>query len=233
MGLPIQAAPTYRCVLPSDGREITFRPFLVKEQKVLILARESEDSKETLEAVKTLISNVTEGEVNANELPMVDMEYLFIKVRSVSVGEHSTINLNCSNGECRGTGEVVINLEEIVVEGEFPNDTVMISDNVGVVLKLIQVKDIDGMADMHQADQLVEIVKRSIVRIFDEENVYEASETSDKDLNDFIENLSFKQLEILGGFFDSVPKLKKEVEFKCNLCESVQTRMLEGLSSFF
>ena len=106
MGLPIQAAPTYRCVLPSDGREITFRPFLVKEQKVLILARESEDSKETLEAVKTLISNVTEGEVNANELPMVDMEYLFIKVRSVSVGEHSTINLNCSNGECRGTGEV-------------------------------------------------------------------------------------------------------------------------------
>jgi hypothetical protein len=233
MGLPIQAAPTYRCVLPSDGREITFRPFLVKEQKVLILARESEDSKETLEAVKTLISNVTEGEVNANELPMVDMEYLFIKVRSVSVGEHSTINLNCSNGECRGTGEVVINLEEIVVEGEFPNDTVMISDNVGVVLKLIQVKDVDGMEEMHQADQMVEIVKRSIVRIFDEENVYEASETSDKDLNDFIENLSFKQLEILGGFFDSVPKLKKEVEFKCNLCESVQTRMLEGLSSFF
>ena len=233
MGLPIQAAPTYRCVLPSDGREITFRPFLVKEQKVLILARESEDSKETLEAVKTLISNVTEGEVNANELPMVDMEYLFIKVRSVSVGEHSTINLNCSNGECRGTGEVVINLEEIVVEGEFPNDTVMINDNVGVVLKLIQVKDVDGMEEMHQADQMVEIVKRSIVRIFDEENVYEASETSDKDLNDFIENLSFKQLEILGGFFDSVPKLKKEVEFKCNLCESVQTRMLEGLQSFF
>ena len=233
MGLPIQAAPTYRCVLPSDGREITFRPFLVKEQKVLILARESEDSKETLEAVKTLISNVTEGEVNANELPMVDMEYLFIKVRSVSVGEHSTINLNCSNGECKGTGEVKINLEEIVVEGEFPNDTIKISDTVGVVLKLIQVKDVDGMEEMHQADQMIEIVKRSIVRIFDEENVYEASETSDKDLNDFVENLSFKQLEILGGFFDSVPKLRKEVEFKCNLCESVQTRMLEGLSSFF
>ncbi|SVC15457.1 uncharacterized protein METZ01_LOCUS268311, partial [marine metagenome] len=103
----------------------------------------------------------------------------------------------------------------------------------GVVLKLIQVKDIGGMDELDQGDQMVELVKRSIIRIFDEENVYEASETSDSDLNDFIENLSFGQLELLGGFFDSVPKLKKEIEFKCNLCESVQTRMLEGLQSFF
>jgi len=233
MSLPIQTAPTYRCVLPSDGREVKFRPFLVKEQKVLILARESEDSKEILEAVKTLISNVTEGDVDANTLPMVDMEYLFIKVRAVSVGETSTIRLNCDQGECKGTGEAVVNLEEIEVEGEFPDDTVMINDTVGVVLKLIQVKDIDGMDTMSQGDQMVEIVKRSIVRIFDEENVYEASETSDKDLNDFVENLSFGQLEVLGNFFDGVPKLKKEVEFKCNLCEAVQTRMLEGLQSFF
>jgi len=233
MGLPIQAAPTYRCNLPSDGREVIFRPFLVKEQKVLILARESDDSKEILESVKTLLGNVTEGKVNVNELPMIDMEYLFIKIRSVSVGEHSTINLNCSTGECKGTGEVVINLEEIEPEGEFPEDTVMINDTVGVVLKIIQVKDIDGLDDLNQADQMVEILKRSVVRIFDEENVYEASETSDNDLNEFVENLSFKQLEVLGEFFDSVPKLKKEVEFKCNLCERVQTRMLEGLSSFF
>ena len=89
------------------------------------------------------------------------------------------------------------------------------------------------MDQLDQGDQMVELVKRSIIRIFDEENVYEASETSDTDLNEFIENLSFGQLELLGGFFDSVPKLKKEVEFKCNLCERVQTRMLEGLSSFF
>jgi hypothetical protein len=101
------------------------------------------------------------------------------------------------------------------------------------VLKLIQVKDIDGIDALEVGDQMVEIVKRSIVRIFDEENVYEGSETSDKDLNDFVESLSFKQLEDLGGFFDSVPKLKKEVEFKCNICETVHTRMLEGLSSFF
>lgn len=233
MALPIQTAPTYRCVLPSDGREIKFRPFLVKEQKVLILARESEDSKEILEAVKTLISNVTEGEVDANELAVVDMEYLFIKVRAVSVGEHSTVTLNCDTGDCKGTGEAVVNLDEVEVEGDLPNDTVMINDKVGVVLKLIQVKDIGGMDELDQGDQMVELVKRSIIRIFDEENVYEASETSDTDLNEFIENLSFGQLEELGGFFDSVPKLKKEIEFKCNLCESVQTRMLEGLQSFF
>ena len=120
-GLPIQSAPTYSCVLPSDGREIKFRPFLVKEQKVLVLARESENAKETLEAVKTLISNVTFGEVNANELPMIDMDYLFIKIRAVSVGETSNIHLNCSNGDCKGSGEVLINLDEVEVVGEVPD----------------------------------------------------------------------------------------------------------------
>ena len=232
-GLPIQSAPTYTCVLPSDGREIKFRPFLVKEQKVLVLARESENAKETLEAVKTLISNVTFGEVNANELPMIDMEYLFIKIRSVSVGETSDILLNCSNGDCKGSGEVTINLDDVKVEGEFPDDTIMITDELGLVLKLMKVKDIGGLDELNEADQVIELLKRSIVRIFDAENVHEASDINSKDLDEFIDNLAFGQLEKLGDYFDKAPKLQKEVEFKCNTCETINTRMLEGLQSFF
>ena len=154
-GLPIQSAPTYTCVLPSDGREIKFRPFLVKEQKVLVLARESENARQTLEAVKILINNVTFGEVDANELPMIDMEYLFIKIRSVSVGETSDILLNCSNGDCKGSGEVTINLDDVKVEGEFPDDTIMITDELGLVLKLMKVKDIGGLDELNEADLVI------------------------------------------------------------------------------
>jgi hypothetical protein len=95
MGLPIQSAPTYTCVLPSNGDEVKFRPFLVKEQKVLILARESEDTKQSLNAVKDLISAVTFNKVNADELAMIDLEYLFLKVRAVSVGETIELTLSC------------------------------------------------------------------------------------------------------------------------------------------
>ena len=232
-GLPIQSAPTYRCVLPSDGREIKFRPFLVKEQKVLVLARESENARETLEAVKTLINNVTFGEVDSNELPMIDMEYLFIKIRAVSVGETSEIHLNCSNGDCKGTGEVVVNLDEVKVVGEVPDDTIMINDDVGIVLKLIRVKDIGGIDELPEAEQVIELLKRSVVRIFDAENVHDISDIASKDLDEFIDNLAFGQLEQLGDFFDKAPKLQKEVEFKCNTCETINTRMLEGLQSFF
>ncbi|SVD92855.1 uncharacterized protein METZ01_LOCUS445709, partial [marine metagenome] len=95
MSLPIQSAPTYTTNLPSDGREVKFRPFLVKEQKILVLAREGEDTRKTLDAVKELIHNVTFEKVVADELPMVDLEWLFIKIRAVSVGEHVTLTLPC------------------------------------------------------------------------------------------------------------------------------------------
>ena len=198
-----------------------------------MLARESENARDTLEAVKTLINNVTFGEVDSNELPMIDMEYLFIKIRAVSVGETSEIHLNCLNGDCKGTGEVVVNLDEIEVVGEIPNDTIMISDDVGIVLKLIRVKDISGIDELPDAEQVIELLKRSIVRIFDKENVHDISDISSKDLDEFIDNLAFGQLELLGDFFDKAPKLQKEVEFKCNTCETINTRMLEGLQSFF
>mgnify|MGYP001199340699 CR=1 FL=1 len=198
-----------------------------------MLARESDNAKDTLEAVKTLINNVTFEKIDANELAMVDMEYLFIKVRAVSVGETSNIHLNCSNGDCKGTGEVVVNLDEVKVVGEIPDPTIMINDDVGVVLQLMRVKDISGIEELPEAEQVIELLKRSIVRIFDAENVHEASDISSKDLDEFIDNLAFGQLDTLGEFFDKAPKLQKEVEFKCNTCETINTRMLEGLQSFF
>ena len=170
MGLPIQSAPTYTCVLPSNGTEVKFRPFLVKEQKVLILARESEDTVQSLRAVKDLIHAVTYEKVNADELAMIDLEYLFLKVRSVSIGETIELSLTCRDQECNGSEKVRINLDEIEASGEQPTtNTVMINDTVGIEVRTPLVKDIK-LTNQNQADADVglDVVKNSITSIFDE-----------------------------------------------------------------
>jgi hypothetical protein len=234
MGLPIQSAPKYSTVLPSDGREVEFRPFLVKEQKALVLAREAKDTNQSLESIKTLIRAVTFDKVEPNDIPMIDLEWLFIKIRSVSVGETVNLKLVCDVEDCNGTGDVTVDLEEIKVVGEMPEEgTVMISDTVGVTLSMIKVKDIKGIDKLKQDEQIFEILKRSIVTVFDEENVYVASDISESDLNEFIDSLTLSQLQLLGQFFDDAPKLSHTVSYKCNLCGEESTKTLEGLQSFF
>ena len=234
MSLPIQSAPTYTTNLPSDGREVKFRPFLVKEQKILVLAREGEDTKRTLDAVKELIHNVTFEKVVADELPMVDLEWLFIKIRAVSVGEHVSLTLPCKEESCNGTGKISLNLDDIGTKGEIPeNTTVMINDGVGVVLRFPMVKDLSGVDDLPVGEQPIELVKRSMVQIFDGETVYNTNEIEQKELNEFIDSLTFKQLETIGGFFDNLPRLSHDIEFFCDVCKVSNTQTLEGLQSFF
>jgi hypothetical protein len=234
MGLPIQSAPKYTTVLPSDGREVEFRPFLVKEQKTLVLAREGKSVKEQISATKDLVRAVTFEKINPDELPMIDLEWLFLKIRSVSVGETVGLKLVCSDTECRGTGDVQIDLDEIEVTGKMPeNNTVMINDEVGVTLQLLKVKNMDGVDKLPQEEQVIEILKRSIVSIFDGENVYNTSEISSSDINEFVDSLTYGQITLLGEWFDQAPKLTKDVSFKCNKCSTEQTRHLEGLQSFF
>ena len=233
MGLPIQSAPTYKTVLPSDGREVKFRPFLVKEQKVLMLAKEGEDQEESLEAVKNMINTVTFGEVDSNELAMLDLEWLFIQIRSKSVGESATVKMKCQENDCSGTGDALINFETVEVNGEIPDNTIMISDDVGVVLRLLKVGDTKGVAEMPENEIIFYLLNKSVDRIFDSESVYERNDITDEDVDEFIENLTMDQLGKLSNFFENAPKLQKEVEFKCEICGTKQSRVLQGLQNFF
>jgi len=233
MGLPIQSAPTYKTVLPSDGREVKFRPFLVKEQKVLMLAKEGEDKTESLEAVKNMINDVTFGEIDANDLAMIDLEWLFIQIRTKSVGESATVKMKCLEDDCSGTGEALINFEEVEVEGEILDNTIMVSDDVGVVLRLLKVEDTKDVQDMPENEVIFYLLNKSIDRIFDAESVYERTDISDADVDEFIENLTFAQLGQLSEYFEKTPKLTKEVSFKCEICGTQQSRVLEGLQNFF
>ena len=231
MGLPIQSTPTYTCVLPSDGRTIKYRPFLVKEQKILTLARESEDQQQIFGAVKDLLEAVTIPSIVCNDLAVIDLEFLFLKVRAISVGETSKVSTACDVADCKGSVELVVNLNEIGVVGEIVKDTIMINDDVGIVLSPPKVKDVGGMEGNEQ--DALELIIRSIKQVFDGEAVYEAADMSNKDMTEFVESLTFPQLELLTVYFDSLPKLSHEVEGKCNLCDSVTKRTLEGINSFF
>ena len=228
MGLPIQSTPTYTCVLPSDGREIKYRPFLVKEQKILTIARESEDQKQIFSAVKDLLEAVTTPPVVCNDLAVIDLEYLFLKVRAVSVGETSKVTTGCDTVDCKGSVELTVNLDEIEAEGINDDGTIMINDDVGVVLTAPKVKHV-VVGD----DDTLGLICKCVVRVFDNENVYESTDMTDKDMLEFIESLTFKQLELITEFFDNLPKLSHEVEGKCNICDSTTKRTLEGINSFF
>lgn len=234
MALPIQSTPTYTTVLPSNGEEVKYRPFLVKEQKVLVMAREGENNKQIMDSVKTLIHAVTFEKVDANKLATIDLEWLFLKIRAVSVGETSKLVLKCNHDGCTGSIPFDLNIDEIEVKGEFPDDNkVMISDTVGVTVRPPSVKDTEGLEDLDPQLQAVEVVKRSMVNIFDQESIYNVDELNQKDIDEFFDNLTFAQLNLLGEWFDRIPKLSHTVNVTCEQCGNTREQTLEGIQSFF
>ena len=232
MALPKQTAPKYTCILPSDGREIEYRPFLVKEQKVLLLAQEQEDDAAMFRAVQDLITNVCE-DVKSETLPVIDMEWLFLKIRSKSVGETANIKLSCTDPKCDGTGEAVVNLDDVEVVGDQPESKIMLTDEIGIELRYPRVSDVNQVQGKDQATQTLEMLKNSIVKIFDEENVYPTADASTNELNEFVEGLTMQQLEKITAYFDSIPSLQLDVESKCTTCDRELKTTAKGINSFF
>lgn len=234
MALPIQSTPTYRTVLPVSGQDIEYRPFLVKEQNILVQAKEGTDAKQTMQSVKKLLQAVTSDKVVIEDLPTTDLEWLFIQVRKVSVGDTSKLLFPCVNRECPNTKDVTLVLDDIQPEGELPEDyTVMITDKVGLTLSVPTVENVEKVADFQEENQTVELIKQSIVNIFDEENVYEGADLTKTERDEFVDSLTFPQLEILGKWFDQLPKLTTTLEWDCDECATKNEQKLEGIQSFF
>ena len=189
MALPIQSAPKYTISLPSDGKEVKFRPFLVKEQKLLMLAQEENDEGKTMEAIKDLIRTVTFQEVEPETLPIIDMEYLFLKIRAKRVGETVNLQVTCQDPKCDGHGEVVINLDDVEVVGDEPENKIMINDEIGIELRYPRIGDIDLInSEEGSMTQTLEMLKRCMVTVFDQEDVYPTSDSSTQELS----NLEYK-----------------------------------------
>ena len=233
MALPKQSAPKYTCILPSDGTEIEYRPFLVKEQKNLLLAQEQDNEKAMFKAVQDLIESVTFGKVKTQAMPVIDMEYLFLKIRTKSVGETANIKVTCTDPNCDGTGEAVVNLDDVEVVGDEPDTKIMISDELGIELRYPRIMDLEKSQGLDPAASTIEMLKNSMVTIFDEEEVYTVADASTNELNEFVESITMTQLEQLTEFFNSIPALEIDVESQCNKCQRDITTKLRGLNSFF
>ena len=227
MALPKLNVPVYETILPSTESVIKFRPFLVKEEKLLLTALEDGAESSMMQAIKKIIQNCVQGNIDVDKLPLFDVEYLFLKLRAKSVGEETTVGIKCT--ECDSSTEVSINMEEIeVTKPEGHNRKIMISDDVGVMMSypVITTSGIMGKDGM-------EITKNCIEMIFTGEETHERGSFSEKELDDFLESMESKQFAKITKFFETKPKLQHIVNFNCISCKKENSVTLEGLDSFF
>ena len=233
MGLPVQKAPEYYCTLPLSNKEIKFRPFLVKEQKNLLLLQDG-DVKETYSILKSLIHSVTYKKVNTDDLPIADLEYLFLQIRSKSVGETTELSIPCEVGDCQGKTPVTINLNDIKIDtSNLPDTKIELSDNLGVIVeypKAALQEDLNGEDDN---DSFIKILKSCVVQIYDEENVYDVFDYAETEKEEFFESLTVAQVEKIATFLNDVPTLSHKIEAVCPVCSNQQDIELKGLENFF
>ena len=194
MALPTIAVPEYTLILPSTGKELKYRPFLVKEEKILLIAMESEEEKDIINAIKNIINNCVFSELNVDNMPMFDLEYIFLQLRGKSKGEKIDLKYECP--KCNKNIPVSINIDDIkVIKNKDNNLKIKFNDNLGVKMKYPSLQlqnDLSSMKEEKSGE--TETIFRSIVKsidyIYDNENTYPAKDHTEKELSDFIESLT-------------------------------------------
>ena len=233
MPLPKIATPTYELVLPSSGRKIKYRPFLVKEEKLLYLAMESQDDKQMIKAVKTIIKNCTNLKQKVEDLATFEIEYIFLRIRATAVGEASEFKITCPDDN-ETQVEVMVPLNE--VEVEIPADhekKMLLDDNVGVVMKYpsLDVFISQNMSDNPNIEDIFELAAGCIESVYDKEEVYD-NFTKEEAL-EFLENLNSEQFAKVQKFFETMPKLTYTLQVTNPKTKVTSDVVLEGLASFF
>ena len=242
MGLPTIAVPQYTLDIPSTGQTVKYRPFLVKEEKILLLALEGEDQKETIIAIKTIIENCVYGDMNVNTMAMFDLEYIFLKLRGKSKGE--IVNLKYECPKCKTELPVALNIDEVNVDKN-PENTldIKLSNDLGVMMKYPTLELQHIMEKVGDDNKQVELIFETIVKcidyIYDKENTYPSKDHTEKEMKDFIESLTDEYFQKIMKFFETLPALRHKVELHCTkkkkdkICNYKEQVTLEGLQSFF
>jgi hypothetical protein len=237
MALPVANTAKYELMLPSQQKTIKFRPFLVKEEKVLLMAMESGESKEMLSAIKEIVKSCTFGEMQAEDYPMFDIEYVFLQIRSKSVGEKTKLKVLCpDDGKTYAETEIDLSKIEVYVDDDHsPNILIDEDRKLGVVMRYPALKDVDS--DTLQGDiniqKTYKMITGCIEQIYEGEKVYLRADTSDKELQEFVDNLSADQMKKLSTFYNTMPRLEHKVKVKNPKTEVESEVTLKGLASFF
>ena len=235
MALPQVSLPTYELEVPSTGKKIKYRPFVVKEEKILLLALESGDDKQIEDAVRTLLKNCIQSRVKLEDLAIFDLEYIFLNIRAVSVGEVVEMLLTCEDD---GETQVKYNLNLTEVEVSKPeghDSKIMLSDTMGVIMKYPSFEEFVKVSIIGKdtSSEVIDIMARCVDQIFDGEDVYDSSTTSKKEFVQFIEGLTNKQFEGVQSFFSEMPQLKHEIKLKNPNTGVDNEFVIQGLTNFF
>jgi hypothetical protein len=236
MALPKLITPTYELEVPSTDEKIKYRPFLVKEEKILMMAMESKKSADIVQAVKDIVSECTFNKINIDTVPMFDVEYIFLNIRAKSVGEVSKLKLLCPD-DGKTYAECEINLSEVEVQvGEDHTNKIELDNGMGMIMKY---PSIDSFKDtgitVINAGNMLDVITNCIMQIYEEEGkkTYDPKDQTKKELTEFIEQLNTAQFKKVQKFFDTMPKLKHEITIKNPKTKKESKVTLTGLNDFF
>jgi len=238
MPLPKIATPTYSLELPSTGKEINYRPFLVKEEKLLVLALESEDNKQITTAIKTVIKScVSTKGIKVENLPTFDIEFLFLNIRGKSVGEELEVNIVCPDDKVTEV-PVSIDLDDIQVQKvDDHTNQIKIDDNIMMEMKYPSldqfIKNNFDFNEGNQMDQSFDLIASCIDKIYTEEEVWSTADCTKKEVKEFLDSMNSSQFKEIEHFFETMPKLSHTIKVKNPKTKVESDVVLEGLASFF
>ena len=236
MALPKLTTPTYELEIPSTDEKINYRPFLVKEEKILLMAMESGKSEDIIQAIKDIVSECTFGKLSLGNLPMFDVEYIFLNIRAKSVGEISKLNLLCPDDK-KTYAKVEIDLNDVKVQvGDDHTNKIELTDSMGMIMTYPTIDSFNktGITTI-TATNMLDIIGSCVLQIYEDkgEKVYEAKDQTQKELTEFIESMNTTQFKQIQKFYDSMPKLKHEVKVKNPKTKKESKVTLVGLNDFF
>ena len=232
MALPKLDTPKYQLTLPSTGQNIEYRPFLVKEQKILMMAQESEDEDMIMRGMSDLVSSCTFNKLDANKLPIFDIEYVFLKIRSKSVGESVDLNLICpDDGVTSVRKKININDIEIQMSKDHTNEIVLAND-IKMYLNYPMISDINISDNENETDKTFKLICRCFKELHYKDEIYHRVDIKNSDINDFMDQLDTDQFTRVTKFFETMPKLRHIVEVENPKTKVKSEVLLEGLQSF-
>jgi hypothetical protein len=238
MALPMNTQPTFSMVVPSTGKTVRFRPFVVKEEKALLIAQQSEDPTVMVDTLKSVFTSVIQDKIDVDKLAIFDIEYMFLQIRGKSVGETIDLLFNCDedHGEQneKARSKITINIQDIKVSRpEDHTNKIPLFNNVGIIMKYPTLEATDLLQDASNIEDVFNLVADLIDCIYDGDDVYYGHETKKEELLQFLNNLTTEQFAKIQKFFETMPKISTQVEYKCPICGKEHHKVLEGLQNFF
>ena len=238
MALPMMNTPTYNMVVPSSGVSVKFRPFLVKEEKALLIAQQSEDLMVMVDTLKSVVKTCVLDTIDANKLATFDLEYMFTQIRAKSVGEIIELIFPCDNdhGEDNEKARVKVSIDLTTLEVEKDSshtNKIDLFGDVGVMMKYPTIDVMRKLDDSDSIDNIFDVVAMSIDYIYQGDEIFYAKEQKHEEMLQFLNNLTSEQFVKIQNFFDTMPRIKKQIEYTCPVCQKQHKKMLEGMQSFF